>query len=113
MVEPLTKEHFDYSRYEHILKGFRNFRSEVQRAHGNNQVMSEVMDWIIPNICIPNNILVAEGYGLYSREDILVLKLENARLKNESEEKILGIEKELQQVKKKIKEFKLRSYYVD
>ena len=53
--------------------------------------------------CMPNCFLVLKRYGLLSQKEIMTLRLENARLNNETKEKIEELENCLDGIEKELK----------
>ena len=118
----LKEEDFTYEEYKSALKGLNNFLDECyKQEQGDNfwkiyddktKSVKLTIDWLILNIGIPNNLLRLEGYGLITQREIILLKLENAKLKDNKEE-IANLEKALAEIQKKIEIFLSENMWVD
>lgn len=53
--------------------------------------------------CMPNCFLVLKRYGLLSQKEIVLLRLENAKLNKEPKEKILELEHSFKEIQVKLK----------
>ena len=112
----LKEVDFDFKAYEDSLKKLNSYFEEWWEQDNYSESTQAVVlkvDWAMFNIGVRNHFLVLRGYGLISQKQILVLKLENARLKKASKETMVGLEKQLKEIDRQIDAFLSENQWVD
>lgn len=103
----LKEEDFTYVTYKDSLEFIKRILNEYR--DGKKYDPNSEINYI----GIPNNILHLEGYGLIVQRDLMLLKLENAKLKGADKKEISDLEKTLRDIEKRIETFLKENIWVD
>lgn len=101
-VEKSSEEKdFTFMEYKKALERVEKYLDEAMYflANPKNKAPSDEEY----TYCMPNCFLVLRRHGLLSQKEIMTLRLENARLNNESKEKIPELEYCLEGIEKELK----------
>jgi len=101
----LEESDFTYEYFDERLQWLEN----VFADHYKKQDVG----WEIENIGIPNGVIVLRGYGLFSRKEIISLKLDNARLKENDNAIIQDLEEQLKDSEAEVQKFLAQNRWHD
>ena len=102
-VRPAEKD-FTPQSHRHSLEGMEKFLDGaidfIYKVHGNKEPSAEEL-----TLGMPNWFLRLKGYELASQKEIMSLRLKNAKLKKEGDDKIAQLESDLNEIEKELKDF--------
>ena len=109
----LREADFTYENFQRALVKIQSFTNEFD-YDADKCVSKAEIDWVIPNIAIPNTLIVLQGYGLYTRRELLRMNFEKAKLSSSLPREVVAtLESKYKEAELEFNNFLSKSYWVD